>query len=289
MSVAENNFTPIPLANEDYEQLPEFARPPVTEVALSLQFEPLKGLTGPVLGLLWGRFKSAYPGVQELPALEPVLERFGAATPRQVNLQFQVLDAPPPSRVWFITESGTELIQAQHDRFVHNWRKVLDTDVYPRYSNLRAKFLTELETFRQFVEEENLGDLIFNQVEVTFVNTIVSGEGWERHGQLSKVLTIHSGSYSDDFFKEPENVQTSLRYVIPDESQKPRGRLHINVVPTFTKNKSAALNLTIIARCTPDGSLSDTLTCLDLAHRWIVKGFASITTKEMHEVWGRKE
>jgi uncharacterized protein (TIGR04255 family) len=274
------------------EPLPDFANPPVSEVALSLQFEPLKGLTGPVLGLLWGSFKSDYPKVEEHPTLEPVIERFGTDLPiPKVHFQFQVLEAAPPMRVWFLNEAETELVQVQQDRFVHNWRKVTDTEQYPRYSSLRSKFLVEYEKFERFVRQENLGALVFNQVEVTFVNKVVSGEGWERHGQLSNVLTIHSGGYSDDFFKEPENIQTALRYVIPGEpsSDKPRGRLHMNVVPVITKAKRPALILTIIARCTPNGSLEDAVVCLDLAHKWIVKGFASITTKEMHRVWGRKD
>ena len=292
MSVAENNLnsTARETPSAGSETLPDFAKPPVTEVALSLQFEPIAKLTGPVLGLLWGKFKNEYSRVEEHPSIEPVIERFGSDAVPNVKLQFQVFDAPPPSRVWFMTDNGSELVQVQHDRFVHNWRKTEETDEYPRYSTLRKKLISELEIFNQFVMQEQLGELVFNQTEVTFVNTIISGEGWERHGQLSNVLTIHSGSYSDDFFSEPENVQIALRYVIPGEDGTPRGRLHIGVVPVVArKDKRPALNLSIIARCTPDGSVADAIACLDLAHRWIVKGFASITTKEMHSIWGRQD
>lgn len=272
------------------DSLPEFARPPVTEVALSLQFEPLAKLKSPVIGLLWGKFKDRYPSFEEHPAIEPVIERFGTDALQSLKIQFQVFDAPPPSRVWFVNESGGELVQVQQDRFVHNWRKVRETDEYPRYSNLRQKLIDEVEVFRRFVEEEQLGELLFNQTEVTFVNIIASGEGWERHGQLNNVLTIHSGNYSDDFFKEPENVQTALRYVIPDENEEPVGRLHISVVPVIlAKSKTPGFNLTFIARCTPNGSLEEAIRYLDVGHRWIVKGFASITTRDMHQIWERQD
>lgn len=289
MSVAENNLNlPSRETISTSDSLPEFASPPVTEVALSLQFEPISKLKGPAIGLLWGKFKDEYPVVEEHPALDPVIEQFGIDAVPNVKLKFQVFDSPPPSRVWFVNESGNELIQVQQDRFVHNWRKVKETDEYPRYSNLRRKLISDLDVFRGFVQDEQLGEMRFNQSEVTFVNVIVSGEGWERHGQLDNVLTIHSGTYSDDFFKEPENVQTALRYVIPGEGDTPRGRLHITVAPVVTlKEKKPAFNLTITARCTPDGSVEDAISCLDLGHRWIVKGFASITTEEMHRVWGR--
>jgi uncharacterized protein (TIGR04255 family) len=289
MSVAENNLS-VRLGDRmgSSDLLPEFERPPVTEVALSLQFEPLSKLRGPVIGLLWGKFKDRYPVVEEHSPIDPVIETFGASNSVS-RIKFQVLDAPPPARVWFMSQTGQQLIQVQQDRFIYNWRKLSDEDTYPRYSQLRKILIQELELFDRFVKEEQLGDLIFKQTEVTFVNTIISGEGWQRPGQLHNVLTIHSGAYSDTFFDEPESIQTALRYVIPDESGNPVGRLHITVVPLISlKGKEPALNLTLIARCTPDGSIEDAIRCLDLAHRWMVKGFASITTKEMHRIWERK-
>lgn len=286
---SNHNLAPKELATPASDSLPEFARPPVTEVALSLQFEPLAKLKSPVIGLLWGKFKDRYPAYEEQPAIEPVIERFGTEALQNFKIQFQVFDAPPPSRVWFVNESGSELVQVQQDRFVHNWRKVHETDEYPRYRNLRQRLIDELEMFRGFVEKEQLGELLFNQSEVTFVNIIVSGEGWERHGQLNNILTIHSGNYSDDFFNEPENVQTALRYVIPGENDKPAGRLHVSIVPVvLAANKTPGFNLTLTARCAPNGSLEDAIRCLDLGHRWIVKGFASITTKDMHRIWERQ-
>lgn len=291
MSVAENNLNlPSREGASAADSLPDFANPPVSEVALSLQFEPLPKLRGPVIGLLWGKFKEKYPAVDEHPALDPVIERFGSDALPNVGMQFQVLAAPLPVRVWFVNEGGSELVQVQQDRFVHNWRKVKETDQYPRYSNLRGKLIEELEIFRQFIQEEQLGEMVFNQSEVTFVNIITSGEGWERHGQLNNVLTIHSGSYSDEFFKEPENVQTALRYVIPGEDEAPRGRLHITVLPVVSaRDKKPALNLTLTARCGTKGSIDDAISGLDLGHRWIVKGFASITTRDMHHIWGRQD
>jgi uncharacterized protein (TIGR04255 family) len=272
------------------DQLPDFVRPPVSEVALSLQFEALAKLRSPVTGLLWSQFKNEYPLSEEHPPIESSIEKFGGAQFGIPKLQFEILNAPPPTRVWFLNDAGTELIQVQQDRFIHNWRRRKEDDQYPRYSALRSKLIHELRVFQGFIERENLGELVFNQVEVTFVNTILSGEGWERHGQLQTVLTTHSGAYSDDFFQEPEWVQTALRYVIPGDDGLPIGRLHITVLPAVSrKDKRPAFNLTIIARCNLSGGNSEeAIRSLDLAHKWVVKGFASITTKEMHAIWGRQ-
>lgn len=291
MSVVENNLNVHSQAQmSGSESLPDFARPPVIEVALSLQFKALDKLSGPMIGLLWGKFKEKYPTLEQHPPLEPVIERFGADALPKIGVRFQFLDSPPQSRVWFVSEGGSELIQVQEDRFVHNWRKLSESDRYPRYSTLRTKLVAELEVFRKFVEQEGVSEINFNQTEVTYVNHIVAGEGWERHGQLSNILTIHSSDYSDQFFTEPENIQTHLRYIIPNADGTARGRLHVSVVPMLTpKDKRPAINLTLTARCAPDGSGSDAITCLDLGHRWIVKGFASITTKEMHQIWGRQD
>jgi hypothetical protein len=42
-------------------------------------------------------------------------------------------------RFWFVNEVGTELLQFQLDRFVHNWRKTGEGIEYPRYERIRKK------------------------------------------------------------------------------------------------------------------------------------------------------
>ena len=50
------------------------------------------------------------------------------------------------------------------------------------------------------------------------------------------------------------------------------------------------LRLTLSARSRPQGKgLSDLRDFLDRAHEDIVRGFAAITTSEMHELWGRRD
>lgn len=92
---------------------PSYENPPVVEVALSVQFEPIKALRTPQLGLLWQEFRDRFPVIEEHPPLEPVIERFGGL-PRasRGTVQFQMLDTPPVPRCWFLNNEGTELIQS---------------------------------------------------------------------------------------------------------------------------------------------------------------------------------
>ena len=106
--------------------LPDFERPPVIEVALSVQFKRLEALRSAHLGLLWAKFRpEGFPRTEDHAPLEPAFERFDPNLLRtQLGIEVRASDLPPLPRVWFLNEAGSELIQIQRDRFVHNWRKV---------------------------------------------------------------------------------------------------------------------------------------------------------------------
>jgi uncharacterized protein (TIGR04255 family) len=190
------------------------------EVALSVQFEPLAALRTAQLGILWNRFRDSYPRIEEHAPLEPAREEFGVRVPPQVGVRIETFDTPPVPRLWFLNEPGTELIQIQPDRFIHNWRKVGEGDAYPRFGRISETFRAKLGLFEQFLAEEKLGRLVPDQCEVTYVNHIVAGKGWDSHGQLDQIITIWKHAYSDRFLKEPESANLVLRYLIPDREGK---------------------------------------------------------------------
>lgn len=269
--------------------LPNFANPPVIEVVLSVQFNPLTELQAPQLGLLWNEFRSRFPKAEQQPPLDSIMEKFGVRGPGKVNVRFEM--GVPVPRCWFLNEAGTELIQVQQDRFVHNWRKVGEEDTYPRYEYIRETLKTELHTFCQFLARERLGQLVPNQCEVTYVNHIVSGEGWEKHGQIGQVVTVWSSHYSDTFLSDPEDVRYAVRYVIPDEAGNPLGRLHLSIEPAYrVKDDKPIFVLELTARGRPTGEgLEGVLRFLDIGREWIVRGFTSITSPTMHKIWERRD
>src|SRR5258708_14323134 len=85
---------------------PDYERPPVTEVVLSAQFEPLQRLKGPQMGLLWGRFRDRFPNLEQHAPLPPFVEKFGANNIEQLNVRFVLTDLMPTPLPWFLSERG---------------------------------------------------------------------------------------------------------------------------------------------------------------------------------------
>jgi uncharacterized protein (TIGR04255 family) len=275
--------------NETKVPLPDFAAPPVVEVALSVQLEPLSKLTTQDLAVFWSDVLGKTYKWKEAPAIPPAFEWFGIPRPpTNVEFRFQELEAPPPHRALFFSKDETALVQLQRDRFVRNWRKA-NNEPYPRYESIRSSFRDLYEALCRFIAQEKLGSCVPNQCEVTYVNHIP----WGREGQpaedLSEVLTACTSKTSDAFLPAPEQVELATRYVIAGDHGSV-GRLHIAANPTYkVDDLQPLLALTLTARGRPasDG-IDDVVKFLDLGREHVVRGFASITTAAMHQRWGRR-
>lgn len=272
-----------------HKPLPEFDNPPVVEVALSVQFESLTELRTPQLGLLWSKFRGRFPKLEEQAPLAPMRERFGVAGERKPRVQFEVLREAPVPRCWFLTDDGTELIQVQQDRFVRNWRKVGESGDYPRFDYIRSTFRKDFEEFERFARDEQIGEPHANQCEVTYVNHILAGSGSDNERDPSKILTVFETKYSEEFLPSLEEGRVSGAYVIPGTDGTPLGRLRFSIEPAFRHSDGQQiLVLNLVARGQPDGKGMDgIMNFFDTGREWIVRGFAAITTPEMHKIWGR--
>ena len=271
--------------------LPEFSDPPVVEVALSVQFDPLLSLHAPQLGLLWQGLRDRFPRIEEHPPLEPVVETFGTLPTGESRVRVEVMQRLPVPRVWFLNEQGTELIQVQPDRFVHNWRKLGPEQSYPRYEkHIRPTFVRELDSFRGFLQREHLGEFKPSQCEVTYVNHIIAGRGWDRHGELHQVFKLCGRTSLDPALGEPEELRMNGSFVMRDAAGEPIGRLRFVIEPALRASDAKPLFvMNIVARGQPiEGADDPVLGFLDLGRKWIVEGFTALTTPNMHETWGRK-
>lgn len=269
--------------------LPDFGEPPVTEVVLSVQFERLPGFRMAHIGLLWEQFRHDFPKLEEHPLLEPVVESFESEMPAPIKgFRIRAFETPPLARAWFLNDAGTQLIQVQPDRFIHNWRKVHDQEVYPRYEAIRDAFTEELERFSKFVELEGLGSLQFNQCEVTYVNHINSGSIWTKHAELPKIVRFWN-DLEDLFLPEPDDVSFNVRHIIRGLDGIPAGRLYISLQPGWRiDDKTPLYVLELTARGAPRApGITGVTTFLDIGREWIVRGFAAITTPKMHSTWRR--
>lgn len=261
----------------------KFERPPVIETLLSAQFAPLPRLTSPHIGLYWAEIRDRYPNQEVKPPLVPAIEEFPAPPPGpRVGIE---LVAEPDVRCWFIDGTSTQLIQVQRDRFIRNWRKVAPTDDYPAYDALRPRFQEEWEIFLRFLEREELGRPEVSQCEVTYVNHIELGQGWNSFGEVAEVLAPLAPVTSREFLPQPEMLQLNVRYAMPGN----KGRLHVTAQPAIRRHDAKeVLQLTLTARGKPDSSATrDVMTWFDLGHDWIVYGFVDLTTAKMHRIWRR--
>lgn len=271
------------------KNLPEFEKPPITEVALSLQFEPIQSLTAAHVGLFWSTFRDRFPRSEQQAPIEHVLETFNLS-PSPIDFKMEIANTFPVPRILLLNMEGSELIQIQQDRFLHNWRKTGDGDKYPRFEPIKKTFLEDLRNFTNFLKEQSLESLKPDQVEITYVNHILAGEGWNSFGELHKVLTVCSGEYSSDFLSVPEQGRWVEQHIIVDTKGNSIGRLHISALPAYRRLDNAPLIiLTMVSRL--NLSLLDfeqLSNYLDIGREWIVRGFDAVTTSSMHAVWRKK-
>lgn len=265
--------------------LPDFRDPPVDETALSIQFAPIPGFGIPHFGLFWAKVRGEYPRFEVQPPIANFTEQPGPVLRAGPIVGLQLLSLPEV-RCWFVDQPGNRLIQVQHDRFVHNWRRVKGDEEYPRYPALRAYLEREWGRFCEFLASEKLEAPKVNQCEVLYVNNIEYERGWSGYGELDKVVAAIAPSKPREFLPAPERVNMQIHYRLTDKS----GRLHVSFVPVIRgRDGKEVLQMTLVARGAPKSSNNeDVFDWLDLGRKWVVKGFADFTTEEMHNIWGRK-
>ena len=269
--------------NSSGSDLPSFENPPVEETAFSIQFSPLLRLSVPYFGLYWKCIRDEYPNSEVQHPLNAEFEQFESASHRSpVSFQFMT---EPEVRCWYIDKTKNRLIQIQRDRFVYNWRRIVGDETYPRYPNLNGALQKEWLRFLTFLENEEIGLPEINQCEVTYVNQIEFGLGWNGFAELDKVIAPWSGKGSGDFLPAPERVRIEAQYRLPEKL----GRLHVSVVPAIRgRDSKELLQINLVARGAPVSSkIEDILDWFDLGREWVVKGFADITADNMHRIWSR--
>ena len=182
--------------------------------------------------------------------------------------------------------SENRLVQLQNTHFLHNWKKVSGEEGYPRYATIKNEFVALWHKFLDFIRENKLSEIKLNLWEVTYVNHICKGEGWNSFEDFHTIFPCLSGKFSDGFLPVPESVTFKAVFPFPDE----KGRLYISADPAIRKSDYAEIiRLTLTARGQITSSMENALDCLDKGHVWIVKGFTDFTSPQSHALWQRKE
>ena len=264
------------------ERMPHFRRPPVVEVALSIQFEAITALKAVHIGVFWDRYlREQYPTAEEVPALPLTLESFESDTSLRDDVQFTI-GPLPAMRHWLISRDGTRLVQMQQDRLIVNWRRIRDEDEYPRYGVLREELQRVAEAFQSFVV--TVTGFVFpsvTQTEVTYVNRIPIGGPVGGLSDVGDVLS-HSKLSWTTLLGTPEQLKLEQRFRLTGPGTQP-SRVYVSLQPA---PDGEALMLNITMRGLPEGkTMADALMNLDFAHIHIVRGFAAITSSSLRTAW----
>jgi uncharacterized protein (TIGR04255 family) len=251
--------------------LPKYRKPPVVEVAISLYFKLLGGLTTAHYGRFWALAERDYPTAEDQP---PILE---------LPLEFTAL--PPLRRTFFVSVDGIYVIQLQPNFFGHNWRKVRPTDQYPSFDRARELFLRSWQLFKEFLASSKFDPPELTRYEVTYVNHLVEPPGAFPAAivKYSPLITLRATS-PEHFLRSPKALLADLQFDMPDD----KGALKISFKQgkrTSDQLEVMQLDLTARGPARPDGS--DMLEWLELGHECIVRGFTDVTSAGAHEMWER--
>jgi uncharacterized protein (TIGR04255 family) len=263
------------------KNLPDFRQPPLNEVLLGVQFAPAKGYDQIRAGEVWNLFRTDFPNVEEQPPLAPVFETFGLS-PMAVPLNFGIATGAQHDRFWFLTPEKDELIQFQHDRLLHNWRKVGDqSNEYPRFEKMIVSFEKELRQLENYFNSLEPQPFVCNQAEISYINHIPIAEvGDERSSKWVRFL-----NFGDS---EPDDVACYFRRVLKGPSGVPYARLAGEFSSAGSRGGGRIFSLTLTVRGAPrDTEISSAIEFLKMGREVIVNEFAAITTDSAQSLWER--
>jgi uncharacterized protein (TIGR04255 family) len=266
--------------------LPDYDLPPVIEVVCGLQFAALEGFQATAFGLLWQRLRSEYPTCEQQPPLAHVIEQFGEPVAEEARVE--VSSGLPLPRMFFVHQTPCWLVQVQNDRFLHNWRRQQETDVYPHFPEVYKRFWSAWKRFLEFCREEKIGTPQVDQLELTYINHIVQGEGWDGTARIGQVFPDLAWRTPRSFLPSPEAAAWKLSFAMPGSS----GRLHASVRHAVRRRDMKPVMLCeLTARGVPNAIGDDAIReWFHLGREWIVRGFADLTHERVqNEVWKRKK
>ena len=265
--------------------LPSFKNPPVVETVLGVEYAPIQGWGVPFLGLYWEVIREEFPRFEVQAPIGSQIESFDQQLQPSAP-SVQLLPVPPDPRVLFIARDDQRLIQLQHNRFIFNWRQGDAPRPYPRYEEfVRPGFETEWARFLGFLKTQSFDLPSAAQCEVTYVNHLPQGDGWETIEDWRKVFTGFGNASRPQFLPGWESFKFDANFAMPEQ----RGRLHVSAQHAVRlSDQKQVIVFTLTARGKPESiDTAGVLKWFDLGREWVVRGFTDLTSDAMHKTWGR--
>lgn len=259
--------------------LADFRRPPLDEVVLGVQFEPIRDMTAVHARGVWELFQATYPRVQEQPQIAPQFETFGGAG-HHPSIKFQIGNAPVGSRLWFTSADESHLVQFQSDRFLLNWRRRPASGDYPRFEGIAKQYEALIAQLERHITLEFNQGLLVNQAEVSYINVIPV----DSYSDLPKWVKLLTG-----FSVSIEGVSVVFTEAVVDNAGRPYARLTHELQSAISgdgKSKLITLSLTVRGKPILPG-VDGALEFMRTAREVIVSRFDAMTTDEAHRIWER--
>ena len=267
--------------------LPDFERPPVVEVVFAVAVEPLPVSLIDLSAFALEAFGTEFPLHHEQPPMRMARESFDERV-TELSPALALLSGQAPMRLWLQSADQDRLIQLQRDYLACNWQKSGGERPYPRYSTIESFLLETWDKMAAFAETKH-ATLAPVQCELWYVNRIEPGDLWIRPGQLDQTIALLNSP--QDFLPEPEHGQLAMRFRIR-EDERDVGRLYVNATsPIGPADMKPVIQLTMTARGAPlRPGRQGMVAFFQLAHEWIVRGFAAVTTEAAQaSLWGRTQ
>jgi uncharacterized protein (TIGR04255 family) len=185
-------------------------------------------------------------------------------------------------RFWFVSENGYQLIQFQHDRLLHNWRKMgVPENDYPRFEKMITAFESEIQKLEAFMAEFGSSSLEINQCEVIYINCF----------DLSDLPDGKPSSWFQGFDLPkggPENFKYSYTRDVIGKQTPRTGRLYVEAMSAMLAASRPVVQLQLTARGAPEcQDVSGAIEFLRLGRDMIVTEFAEITSERAQKEWNR--
>lgn len=169
----------------------DWRRPPVIEVVVGVQFDPLPGLTNAHLAEIWQSvLRDRYPRVADAPVVEDPPDMFlDAESIRVPRLSFGAVSGA--SRLRAMTrpddDIDAKMIQLQNGWVVANWMHTKQRP-YPGFRGVATDLTNALNAVRDYLRANDMGPLMPRMWEVAYVDHIPAGPLWQTDAELPSVF-----------------------------------------------------------------------------------------------------
>jgi len=266
-------------------KLPHFAREPLVETALGVQFRPLDGFRAAHLGAFWARLgKDQWPKLSEALAIGQTTESLVDDASWASSLSGLRFSQAPEFRFQARSADDQRMFQLENGWLVYNWRRQ-PSATYPRYDQTRAQFDALFHALRRFLSDEGLGTPEPNLWELAYINQIPRGEAWSQPADIASLFPNLLAPRAPTAAGALQSIGVRSSFALPEK----RGRLRLTLdhARRNTAPAEEIVQLMLVARGEiKEGALEELNRGLDLAHRTINSTFLEVCSDKARRLFG---